>query len=212
MSAERPWTVIVPVKTLAAAKSRLGENGPLLARAFLIDTLAATRACPQVAQVVVATADPTVASDARLAGCTVVDDSGRPGINAAAAWAAEQVGIGGPCAVLVSDLPCLTPEGLSTVLQAAARLPRSFVSDATGEGTTMWLVAPGEVVSPSFGPDSAAAHRAAQAVDLVGTGLLKPEEVAVARRDVDTQDDLRLARDLGLGPASREAVALVQPA
>ncbi|MDP9027112.1 MAG: 2-phospho-L-lactate guanylyltransferase, partial [Actinomycetota bacterium] len=50
------WTVIIPVKPAASAKSRLGL-GPELARAIALDTVAAVVACEAVLRVIVVTAD-----------------------------------------------------------------------------------------------------------------------------------------------------------
>ena len=85
------WTVVLPVKSLGIAKSRLavGEVGPSIARAFLLDTLAAVGSCPSVSRVVIATHDVVVAGIGRDHGCDVFDDSHSPGINAAAASAAR---------------------------------------------------------------------------------------------------------------------------
>lgn len=54
------WTLVVPVKALARAKSRLSDTAddglrPGLALAFAQDTVAAALACPAVADVAVVT-------------------------------------------------------------------------------------------------------------------------------------------------------------
>ncbi len=56
------WTLVVPVKPLARAKSRLADTAhdgvrPGLALAFAQDTVAAALACPEVADVAVVTDD-----------------------------------------------------------------------------------------------------------------------------------------------------------
>ncbi|MEU5144841.1 2-phospho-L-lactate guanylyltransferase, partial [Streptomyces sp. NPDC021139] len=56
------WTLVVPVKPLARAKSRLADTAddgvrPGLALAFAQDTVAAALACPAVADVAVVTDD-----------------------------------------------------------------------------------------------------------------------------------------------------------
>ena len=60
------WSVVIPVKVLARAKSRLaGLAGPArseLALAMAADTVRAAAACPAVAAVVVVTDDPAAAS------------------------------------------------------------------------------------------------------------------------------------------------------
>ena len=60
---------------------------------------------------------------------------------------------------------------------------------------TLLVAAPGAALRPFFGPGSALAHRAADAVALDGAwpGL---------RADVDTPDDLHRVRSLGCGPAT----------
>jgi 2-phospho-L-lactate guanylyltransferase len=69
------------------------------------------------------------------------------------------------------------------------------VADARGTGTTLLATAPGRPVTPRYGQASAAAHRAAGAVELTG-------DWPSLRTDVDTPADLRSAAELGLGPAT----------
>ena len=61
-SARFSWTVLLPVKVLARAKSRLavlaGDRRRELALALAPDTVAAVLACPEVARVLVVTSDP----------------------------------------------------------------------------------------------------------------------------------------------------------
>lgn len=191
--------MIIPVKALSRAKTRLvspDSGNASLAFAFFQDALAAVTASADVRSTVVATNDPVVAAWASEQGADVVDDSAADGINAAATHAARTLGLSGPVAVVVSDLPCLIPAALDAVLELAAAHRSSFVRDAAGSGTTMWLSTDGAVDS-RFGPESAAAHAAAGAVDLV-TSSTTPL-LALARRDVDTSDDLATARALGVG-------------
>jgi 2-phospho-L-lactate guanylyltransferase len=92
---------------------------------------------------------------------------------------------------LSSDLPALRPDELAAALGAALAVPRAFVADAHGTGTTL-LTGVRTDLCPRFGPDSARAHRASGAVELTGSwpGLV---------RDVDTDADLRAAVALGAG-------------
>lgn len=200
----------MPVKSLNSAKSRIGaEFGSALALAFFRDALTAAVDCPAVAAVVVATHDEVVADVARERGCTVVDDSDHPGINAAAAWAAEQSGgPERPVAVIVSDLPCLTGASLAAVLAAAAAYDRCFLSDADGAGTTMWMTSGAAPVDSRFGPSSAQAHLTSGAVDLSSQ---LDSAGGLARRDVDTADDLQAAIRLGVGRHTQRAVGMTGP-
>src|SRR5487761_277477 len=61
-SARFSWTVLLPVKVLARAKSRLavlaGDRRRELALALASDTVTAVLGCPEEARVVVVTSDP----------------------------------------------------------------------------------------------------------------------------------------------------------
>jgi 2-phospho-L-lactate guanylyltransferase len=185
------WTVLVPVKALPAAKSRLaGFSADAGAHARLVqairdDTLRAARDAPGVARVVRIGDSPDVEHD-------VLQQ--RRGLNAALAegarlardrWPADGV------AALVGDVPALTSAELASALAAAAEHPSGFVSDAAGTGTTLLTAQPGAAFDPRFGPGSAARHATAAAALPAGPGL---------RQDVDTADDLRAALLLGVGP------------
>ena len=193
------WSLVVPVKVLARAKTRLaalaGPDRPALALAMAADTVAAALGCPEVGRVVVVTGDPQAAQVLAGLGAVIVPERPGRGLNRAlrqgAAHSAShwpRSGIGG----LAADLPALRPAELSTALRAAARWPQAFVPDSDGSGTTLYAVRPGIAFRPRFGPGSAARHRAAGAVELTRPGL------AGLRRDVD-EADLRGARELGLG-------------
>lgn len=192
------WTVVLPVKTLPAAKTRLlsASDSPAahrrLVEAVQADTLAAARAADGVARVLIVT------DRAGLADALV---QARPGLNpglaeaaahAAQLWPAEGV------AALVGDLPALRPDELASALAAAAANPRSFVPDAAGTGTTLLAARPGIALEPAFGPGSAARHGSIAVSLEAGPGL---------RRDVDTADDLRAAAVIGLGPATAAEMA-----
>ncbi|HSX97048.1 MAG TPA: 2-phospho-L-lactate guanylyltransferase, partial [Streptomyces sp.] len=75
------WTLVVPVKALARAKSRLSDTAadavrPGLALAFAQDTVAAALAATAVRGVVVVTDDPLAARElAALGARTVPEDS-----------------------------------------------------------------------------------------------------------------------------------------
>jgi 2-phospho-L-lactate guanylyltransferase len=195
------WSVIVPAKRLVAAKTRLTPLTAALGRdlpdghqelvlALLADTVTAARESPAVGLVLVVTDDPRAAAMATGLGARTVGDGPDSGLNAALTHGARAVG-GGPVATLSSDLPALRPAELTAALQAAAAVPRAFVADAEGSGTTMLAAREGDL-APRFGPGSAAAHAAGGAVWLAGNwpGL---------RQDVDTPADLHVARRLGVG-------------
>lgn len=194
------WTVLIPVKHLAAAKSRLWSatmnvRRESLALAFALDTMHAAASCRTVARVVVVSGDPAVRKAIAGTGMDSLHEGPRADLNAAIRYAAAQLRSADPdthLAVLTSDLPALRPTELADALGRASRVPRAFVPDVMGTGTVMLTAAAGAELEPSFGPGSAAAHRASGAVQLDG---LWPS----LRRDVDTRADLAAAGYLGLG-------------
>ncbi len=194
------WSLVVPVKVLARAKSRLaalaGPQRPALALAMAADTVAAALACPDVSRVIVVTDDPRAASVLAGIGAIVLAERADLGLNPALRQGAEHAGARWPqsgVGALAADLPALRPGELAAALRLAARWPQAFVPDASGAGTTLYTARPGAAFRPRFGPGSAARHRAAGAVQLSGPGL------ASLRRDVDEAADLRGAGALGLG-------------
>ena len=206
------WTVVLPVKVLSAAKSRLAAVSPTaseLAFAFCQDTLDAALASPLVAEVVVATSDERVGSLASARGCRVVSDADHPGINPAARQAATMRSGTGGLAIVVSDLPALTPTALTSVLATATGYPMSFLADADGTGTTMWFSSAGKDVEPHFGLASRAAHNEAGAVDLVAVHPAMSGSWSAARRDVDTDAALADAIAMGVGTCTTAALAPV---
>jgi len=202
------WSVLMPVKVLARAKSRLaGLAGPRrgdLALALACDTVTAVLGADAVARVIVITDDQVARAALAALGALVVPDEPRDGLNAAlrhgAAYAAARWPADGTAA-LSADLPALRPEQVSRALRAAAAWPTAFVADAAGDGTTLYTAVPGAAFRPSFGLASRARHAMGGAVELVLDG------VPGLRRDVDTPSDLRRAVTLGLGPHSAPLAA-----
>ncbi|MDG4767260.1 2-phospho-L-lactate guanylyltransferase [Solwaraspora sp. WMMD406] len=199
------WSVVLPVKRLSAAKSRLrgaldGVCHEELALALACDTVAAVLGCPLVAEAVVVTADPTAAAALAALGARTVDEPARPGLNAALAHGAASAdggAAGRPVAALTADLPALRPAELTAALTAvrasAGAAPAGwFVPDAAGTGTVLLAAPAGTALRPCFGVDSARRHTASGVVRLDG-------DWPTLRRDVDTAADLAEATALGLG-------------
>ncbi|MEU1852044.1 2-phospho-L-lactate guanylyltransferase [Streptomyces sp. NPDC019990] len=203
------WTLVVPLKPLAQAKSRLADTAddglrPDLALAFALDTVAAALACPAVRDVAVVTNDARAGRELTVLGAAIVPDAPGDGLNAALAHATRVLRSArpeSPVAALNADLPALRPEELSRVLDAATQFPRAFLADAAAIGTTLLAAAPGRELRPAFGPRSRSRHRATGAVEL---SLAAVDSV---RHDVDTGEDLRGALALGVGPHTAAAAA-----
>ncbi len=208
------WSVIVPVKVLSVAKSRLaglsGDSRRALALAMAADTVAAAVACESVRAVLVVSDDPAVRGQVAALGARVIADSRAAGLNGALAAGAEHEARRWPgrgLAALTADLPALTPGELGRALAAAWHVAHAFVADAAGSGTTLYTARPGEPFGPRFGPGSREEHRAAGAVEIDLPGL------DGLRQDVDTLADLQAAIRIGLGRRSAAvAAALAGPA
>lgn len=197
--------VVIPVKPLALAKSRLGafpdEQRRDLAAAFAHDTVAASLSTPGVVGVMVVTDDHHFAADIARDGCAVIPDGVADDLNGTLRQAAAEATRRWPdarVAALCADLPALLPDDLETALaQAVAVAGASFVRDTGGSGTTLYA-APYDAFAPSFGSGSASAHLEAGASEITGA-------LASLRQDVDDVGDLSRALLLGVGRHTSQA-------
>jgi 2-phospho-L-lactate guanylyltransferase len=223
LAAGTSWIVLLPLKPLTVAKSRLDHpDRGSLALAMAMDTVTAALAVePEVvAAVLVVTndrrarealtgpaepgetppgIDPSAGAGGRL---LVVPDRPDQGLNAALEDAARTARERWPTcgvAAMSADLAALRPAELRDALLAAPAQGRGVVADAAGSGTVLLTAAPSARLRPQFGPGSHAAHVGTGAVDLT-TAL--GGSVTGLRRDVDTVHDLTAARRLGVGPAT----------
>jgi 2-phospho-L-lactate guanylyltransferase len=201
--------LVIAVKRLAAAKTRLApvfsaatREGVVLA--MLIDTITAAAAVPAVQSITVVTPDDVASDAARQLGARVLPDPtphGHPNPlnNAIAAAEAAVRAETSNIVVLQGDLPALQPQELAEAIAAARTYSRSYVGDRHGTGTSA-LIALGVALDPQFGQNSAERHRHSGAIELTGAwpGL---------RCDIDTPDDLLVARRLGVGTTTAQAIA-----
>jgi len=201
------YAVLVPVKPPAVGKSRLagldgGAARRRLAESFAQDTVLACLRASTVHQVLVVTDDAQFSYVLSALGCTAIPDGVSGDLNATLRQAAAEARRRWPDLVPVAvcaDLPALRTEDLDEVLGGLTNAHPSFVPDAAGIGTTMY-VADHEQFDPHFGPESRVAHLEAGARELVTAP-------ASVRRDVDDPADLAEAVALGVGPST--AVALL---
>ncbi|HWG65222.1 MAG TPA: 2-phospho-L-lactate guanylyltransferase [Streptosporangiaceae bacterium] len=202
------WSLVIPVKVLAIAKSRLADlAGPArsaLALAMAADTVSAAVQSKAVAAVIVVTDDEVAARALGELSAVVVPDQPAAGLNPAVAHGASVAAARWPecgTAALAADLPALRPEELDRALSAAAAWPEAFVADAEGTGTTLYTARPGARFRPQFGPESARRHRES------GAREITIEDVPSLRSDVDTPAGLQRAGALGLGPRTAALTA-----
>lgn len=194
------WAVVIPMKTGRESKRRLVRpDRLLLSKAFGEDTLRACRSCPRVASIHV------VSPESPEAGVTHVEDPGT-GLNGAVTAAIDSLPDGTPVAVVVGDLPCLTPDALSAVLDAAQsalrRASAAVVPDRQGTGTTM-LFGFAPVLRPTFGADSLRRHRDGGATVIAGD--------LSTRLDVDDESALSEAVEVGVGDSTMRVLGLAAP-
>lgn len=194
--------VVVPVRDLESAKSRLGEALDPEERRALVTLLldrtirAATGAGLDV--MVVSPADEILAQ-AAAGGAETVRQSD-DGLNEALEVATLVAAGAGATAVLVVpvDLPGIDADALATVVasaHAAIRPGRSLValvSDRHGRGTNTLLVSPPGAIGFAFGTDSRARHEAAAHE----AGAVYAELGGPLSLDLDTPDDLAIAEPL----------------
>ncbi len=196
--------VVIAVKRLTAAKTRLAPVFSAATResivlAMLVDTITAATAVSAVQSVTIVTPDEGAAAAAKELGALVLTDPTPEGHrdplnNALLAAEAMARGDSANIVALQGDLPALQAVELAEAIAAARAHPRSFVADRHGTGTSA-LFAFGVPLDPRFGADSAERHRRSGAIELTGAwpGL---------RCDIDTPDDLLVARGLGVGSAT----------
>jgi 2-phospho-L-lactate guanylyltransferase len=202
------WTVILPMRALDRAKSRLrpattsATNHRDLVTAMRRDSVAAVSASLQANRVVIVAErvdeiEASLATAAAVGDVVVIADPPGSGLNPALRHAAEWVRERWPdeaVAALVADLPALTPATLDQVLRAAGEVDRGFVVDQHYSGTTMLTAGPGVELLPMFGAQSAGRHAASGAIALPAA--------ASVRADVDVPEDLAVVTALGVGPAT----------
>jgi 2-phospho-L-lactate guanylyltransferase len=195
------WTVIVPIKPWALAKSRF-EGHPQrreqLARALSLDTLDTVMGAESVGNLVVVSAQPEAGAAARGFGGSVVMD--RPLVTSDGLNAAVRLGVRwatihypkSPVVVVPSDLASLTSSVLDVALDLLGGHPSGFVPDAAGTGTTLLSAADPSQLAPHYGHASSAWHSRAGAT-------AQPGVDGRVRLDVDTVADLAVALQLGVG-------------
>ncbi len=196
------FAAVVPIRSWTAGKSRLGLDDverASLARAFALDVIDVLKESPAIDLVVVVTSDDDVRAD--VGDVEAIPDEGR-GLNDAVAQGCAHLLEGGRTRVVVvpSDLPCLTVPVLAEVVRMSDGPIHAFCPDAEGDGTSLVVSRDASSLVTSYGPGSAAAHRADGLVPL-------PEAPLAARRDVDTVAHLREAESLGVGRRTAAVIA-----
>lgn len=159
------WAII-PVKPLSRAKSRLEsvlspEERQQLAETMFRRVLAAVKDTPQVAGTLVISRDPRALALARDMGAHTVQESGAPELNNALMRATQVVAgwRGGAVLILPADLPLITPEDLSGMIEIGQDLQSVVIAtDQNEDGTNAMLVRPPGLIAYAYGPGSFQRH------------------------------------------------------
>ena len=207
-------TAIIPVKGLTSSNVRLDpvlspEERNRLAEALFIDMIVKVPRSRSIDDVLVVTADESVARQTRWFGHEVLlqeRDEGHSEAASAGAHAAMEDGAQ-RVVMLPVDCPALEIEELDAHV---GRSPRTvlIVPDRHGTGTNALVLTPPDVFMPAFGPDSCARHVSRARAAGIAFAL---EEIESISADLDTPEDLSLLRDrllLDPQPAPRTAEVL----
>jgi 2-phospho-L-lactate/phosphoenolpyruvate guanylyltransferase len=207
-------TAVVPVKGLSVANGRL--NGTLtedernrLAEALFLDLIVKLPRSRCIDDVLIVTADASIARQARWFGCKVLIQEADEGHSEAAAAGARAALAEGSkrVAMLPVDCPMLDTEELDAHI---GRSPRTvlIIPDRHATGTNGLVLAPPDVFLPAFGPDSCARHVSRARAAGISFALEKVDSMGL---DLDTPEDYSLLRDrllLDPQPAPRTATVL----
>jgi len=205
---------IVPVKSLAASKSRLlpaldRASLERLSVAMLEDVVDALLGVASLDRVAVVTPDPQVAAAMRTSSAEVLlrDVAGlNPSIDAAADELAREPG--DATLVVLGDVAGARSDELGQLVEACEE-PGVALAPSSDGGTSALLRRPARVIPSGFGPDSAARHRA-----LASAAGVPFTEIALASLavDVDERDDLlKLANLPFVGARTRALLTQLLP-
>jgi 2-phospho-L-lactate/phosphoenolpyruvate guanylyltransferase len=207
-------TAIVPVKGLSVANGRLdgilsAAERNRLAESLFLDLILKLPRSRCVDDILVVTADESIARHARWFGHMVLVQDADEGHSEAAAAGAHAAMVEGAerVAMLPVDCPMLDVEELDARI---GRSPRTalIVPDRHGTGTNALVLTPPDVFIPVFGPESCARHVSRARAAGISFALEKIDSMAI---DLDTPEDFGLLRDkllLDPQPAPRTAEVL----
>jgi 2-phospho-L-lactate guanylyltransferase len=198
-------TAIVPIKALAAAKSRLGgvlsdSMRQRLVLEMLAGVIRALRAAPRIESIVVVSPDEGFADRVLGSKTTFLHEPGGGDLNSAVRLAVRHALEAGARVVIIvpADVPLITAEDVER-LAAPTSNGRSgsvrIVPAHDGHGTNGLRLEPPGALTPSYGQGSLSRHVASAHAARLAVVI---EEIANLGFDVDVPADVaRLARDPG---------------
>jgi 2-phospho-L-lactate guanylyltransferase len=185
--------VIVPVKRLTAAKSRLApiltvrERRELIC-ALLVNTLGTLHGMREIQGKIVVGRDRAVQKIAAGHDAIFVREKEHDGLNRALTRAAQEAVRRGAVMILPADLPLLKKADLMSALSRTGKPPfLKIAPDRKRKGTNLLLIAPPGLIRFSFGDRSLLRHRAA--ARRAGARVMELYRSSLAE-DLDSPEDL----------------------
>jgi 2-phospho-L-lactate/phosphoenolpyruvate guanylyltransferase len=209
----RTICAVVPIKETAQAKQRLTgirseAERRALALAMAEDVLSTLALVPELAGILVATADPAAVELARRYGARVSAERAREGHTAAVTAAARRLAAESiDMLALPGDIPLVEPGDIRRLLAAHRPSPAFSIVPARDElGSNAVLCSPADMVPLRFGENSFFPHLAAARAHGIAPTVIHLPRIAL---DIDTPDDL--ARFLAVPSHTRTRALLDRP-
>ena len=207
---------LVPLKDLVQAKTRLAglldpSQRRALAQAMVEDVLAVLAVHPEIMRTTLVSDDPGAGLLAEKYGVDYVTEAslGCRGLNAVVQRASELLLAedNSPLLVLHGDLPLLSYQDISVVLQAQRQLNGLVVAcDRQGRGTNLLAFAASCAPRFHFGPDSRARHLAWARRAAIPAMVLHRQGIGL---DIDEAADLKVLMALPRSELRSNTLALL---
>jgi len=193
--------VIIPVKPLSRAKSRLSDVLDNDARARLTEymfrrVLVAVKGASQIAGTLVISRDTRALAIARELGAHTVQESGHPELNTALTRATQVVlgWRGSAVMVLPADLPLITSEDVGAIADLGMFDNTVVIApDAVQDGTNALFTRPAGLIEYMYGIGSFKRHIALSEAAGARVKVYESDRVAL---DIDMPSDLETFRAL----------------
>jgi 2-phospho-L-lactate guanylyltransferase len=197
-----PWAVFLPLKQFVIGKSRLGSI-PIdfrvsLIKAMAVDLIEVLLQVPQISTITIVGVDHRELTNTANPKLLSFPISEPININSDL----EMAIVDSKCiAIFLPDLPSVKTAEISNALELAKSHKTSFIADQNSIGSTAFFSTVGKVPT-YFGANSAAAHRSAQAIELID-----PQFKGI-KADCDDWSDLEAIDTSDLGHATRALMEL----
>jgi 2-phospho-L-lactate guanylyltransferase (CobY/MobA/RfbA family) len=192
-----PWDVFLPLKQFAAGKSRLStipdDFRVSLIKAMAVDLIDVLLQVPRISSITIVGVDHQELTNSANPKVRSFPISQPIDINSDLQLA---IGDSKLIAIFLPDLPSAKAAEISEALELASTHRTSFIADQNSIGSTAFFSTVGKIAT-HFGANSAAAHRSAQAIELIDP-MFKG-----IKADCDDWSDLLAINTSDLGHATR---------